>query len=324
MAKPLDEQVVVITGASSGIGRETALRLAEKGAKVVASARREEPLDDLVEEIKSRGGEAVSIPADVSVYEEVDALVQAAVSAYGRIDTWVNNAGVLLVSEFENADLGEARRVFDVNFWGEYHGCKAVLPVMKRQGGGTIINVSSVTAKRPLPLMSVYSASKAAINGLSEALRAEIAETGVELSIVMPATIDTPLFEHARTKEGVAPKATPPIYPPSEVARAIEMCAVSPRRLVYAGPAGQMFAISNILAGGVLDRLLGAVRRPATLTTRPEPPRGEDNLQRPMPEAPATTEGGWRTARYKAFETASRVALVLGALLLARRLARRS
>jgi NAD(P)-dependent dehydrogenase (short-subunit alcohol dehydrogenase family) len=254
----------------------------------------------------------------------VEALVQGAMAAYGRVDTWVNNAGVLLVSEFEKADLGEARRVFDVNFWGEYHGCKAVLPVMKRQGGGTIINISSVTAKRPLPMMSIYSASKAAINGLSEALRAELAETGVELCIVMPATIDTPLFEHARSKEGVAPKATPPIYPPSEVARAIEMCAVSPRRVVYAGPAGQMFVISNILAGGVLDRLLGAVRRPATLTNRPEAPRGEDNLQRPMHEVPPTTGGGWRTGRYKTFEIASRVALVVGALLVARRLAKRS
>src|SRR5207249_1624243 len=153
--------------------------------------------------------------------------------------------------------------------------------------------------------MSIYSASKAAINGLSEALRAELAETGVEVCIVMPATIDTPLFEHARSKEGVAPKATPPVYPPSEVARAIEMCAVSPRRVVYAGPAGQMFALYNLLAGGVLDRLLGAVRRPATLTNRPEAPRGEDNLQRPMHEVPPTTEGGWRTARYKAFETAT-------------------
>jgi NAD(P)-dependent dehydrogenase (short-subunit alcohol dehydrogenase family) len=324
MGKPLDEQVVVITGASSGIGRETALRLADKGARVVVSARREEPLDDLAAQIKSQGGDAVSIPADVSVYEEVESLARDAVSTYGRIDTWVNNAGVLLVSEFEKADLGEARRVFDVNFWGEYHGCKAVLPVMKLQGSGTIINVTSVTAKRPLPLMSAYSASKAAINGLSESLRAELADSGVELCIVMPATIDTPLYEHARSKEGAAPKAAPPIYPPSEVAKAIEMCAVSPRRMVYAGPAGQMFAVSNYLAGGVLDKVLGAVRRPAILTRRPEAPRGEDNLERPMDEVPATPEGGWRTGRYKALDTVARVALGVTALFLARRLTRKT
>jgi len=323
MGKSLDEQVIVVTGASSGIGRETALRLASKGARVVASARREEPLDDLVEQIRSAGGEATSVPADVSIYEDVQSLAREAVSTYGRIDTWVNNAGILLVSEFENADLDEARRIFDVNFWGEYHGCKAVLPIMKRQGSGTIINITSLTAKRPLPMMSVYSASKAAINGLSEALRAELADTGIELCIVMPATIDTPLFEHARSKEGVAPRATPPIYPPSEVAKAIEKCAVSPKRMVYAGPAGQMFAISNYMAGGVLDKLLGAVRRPATLTRRPEAPEGEDNLTRPMQGVPATPEGGWRTGRYKAVDTAARAALAITALLLARRLAKR-
>src|SRR4051794_6939476 len=150
MAKPLDEQVVVITGASSGIGRATALRLASKGASVVISARREERLEDLVEEIRTWGGKAVSVPADVSDYSQVEALAAEAVTVFGRIDTWVNNAAVLLVSEFEKTDLKEARRVFDVNFWGEYHGCKAVLPVMKSQGGGTIINVTSATAKRPL------------------------------------------------------------------------------------------------------------------------------------------------------------------------------
>ena len=323
MAKPLDQQVIVITGASSGIGRETALRLARKGAKVVASARREEPLDDLVREIRSAGGEATSIPADVAVYSDVESLAEQAVSHYGRIDTWVNNAGVLLVSEFENADIDEARRLFDVNFWGEYHGCKAVLPIMKKQGYGTIINITSATAKRPLPLMSAYSASKAAINGLSEALRTELEGTGIELCVIMPATIDTPLFEHARSKEGVAPRPVPPIYPPSEVAKAIERCAVSPKREMFAGPAGLMFTVNNILMPNVMDKVLGAVGRPAQLTDRPQPPRGQDNLDRPMQGTPATTRGGWRTRRYKTAELATRLALGIGVLLLVRKLVRR-
>ncbi|MDQ3928721.1 MAG: SDR family NAD(P)-dependent oxidoreductase, partial [Chloroflexota bacterium] len=164
MAKPLDQQVVVLTGASSGIGRETALRLAKRGAKVVVAARRDEALDDLVEEIRAEGGEATSVPTDVSVYSEVQDLARAAVEKYGRIDTWVNNAGVLIVGEFENIKLDDARKLFDINFWGELHGIKAVLPIMREQGGGTIINVTSVTAQRPLPLMSVYSASKSALN----------------------------------------------------------------------------------------------------------------------------------------------------------------
>jgi short-subunit dehydrogenase len=316
MTRPLDDQVIVITGASSGIGRETALRLAGKGAKVVVSARREESLDELVEQINSEGGEATSIPADVSDYKEVEALAKGAVTVYGRIDTWVNNAAVLLVAEFENADLDEARRLFNVNFWGEYHGCKAVLPIMKKQGSGTIINVTSVTARRPLPLMSAYSASKAAINALSEALRAELQGSGIELSIIMPASIDTPLYQHARSKEGAMPRPAPPVYPPSEVASAIEKCAVAPKRVVYAGPAGLAFSIGNTLMPDILDKLLGAFGRQVILT--------EHNLQRPMDQVPATTQGGWRNGRYKVYETAARLALGAGAaLFLARRLAKR-
>ena len=324
MAKKLDEQVVVITGASSGIGRETAAYLAEKGAKVVVSARRDEALDDLVEEIKGKGGEATSVPADVSDFSEVMALAEAAVQTYGRIDTWVNNAGILLVSEFDNADLDEARRIFDVNFWGEYHGIKAVLPIMKEQGEGTIINVTSVTARRPLPLMSVYSASKAALNGLSEAVRSELKGTGIELCMVMPATIDTPLYEHARSKEGQAPKPAPPIYSPHTVATAIAQCAEHPKRVTYAGPAGQFFFLANLLMPDATDKLLGMVRRPAILTPKEEPPAGQDNLYKPMDDVPATPSGGWMTSRYKALEMAGRVVLGLGALFAVRKLVKRS
>ncbi|MDQ6695303.1 MAG: SDR family oxidoreductase, partial [Chloroflexota bacterium] len=300
MARPLDNQVVVITGASSGIGRETAMRLAGRGAKVIVSARRDEALDDLVSEIKAAGGEATSVPVDVSKFEEVEALARLAAETYGRIDTWVNNAGVLIVGDFEETDLEEARRLFDVNFWGEVHGMKAVLPIMREQGEGTIINVTSMTARRPLPLMSVYSASKSAVNGLTEALRAEIKGSGIELCLVMPATIDTPLYANARSKEGVSPRAVPPIYPPSEVARAIEKAAESPTRDIYAGPAGMLFNLSNIIMPGLLDKALGKFTRPALLTDRPEPASGTDNLDSPRHDTPATTSGGWRTPQYKA------------------------
>ncbi|MDQ3928575.1 MAG: SDR family oxidoreductase [Chloroflexota bacterium] len=319
MARPLSEQAVVITGASSGIGRETALRLARRGAKVVVSARSDEALDELVEQIRSEGGEATSIPADVSIYHDVEALASGTVERYGRIDTWVNNAGVLIVGEFENTDLDEARRLFDINFWGELHGCKAVLPIMKAQGGGTIVNVTSVTARRPLPLMSVYSASKAALNGLSEGIRTELDGTGVELCIVMPATIDTPLFEHARSKEGVAPRPVPPIYPPSEVARAIERVAEKPQRQIFAGPAGMGFHVGNFLMPDVLDKALAKVGW-TQLTSEPEPPRGNDNLDRGLGGRPS---GGWRGRRYKGIELASRIGLALAAFFLVRRLLRR-
>lgn len=319
MAKPLDQQVVVITGASSGIGRETALRLAKRGAKVVVAARRDETLDDLVEQIRADGGEAAAVPTDVSVYGEVEALAGAALEQYGRIDTWVNNAGVLIVGEFESIELEDARTLFDINFWGEVHGVKAVLPIMREQGGGTIINVTSVTAQRPLPLMSVYSASKSALNGLSQALRAELEGSGIELCIVMPASIDTPLYQNALTKEGVTPKPAPPIYPPSEVAKAIEKTAESPKRDVYAGPAGVLFNLNNILAPALLDKVLGAARRPAILSDRPEA-EGHNNLDEPLLDTPTTSSGGWRTPKYKAFDKLARVGLGVLALVVVRRL----
>jgi short-subunit dehydrogenase len=323
MAKPLDEQVVVITGASSGIGRETALRLASKGAKVVVSARREEPLDDLVAQIRDNGGEATAVSADVSNYGEVEALAREAVNTYGRIDTWVNNAGVYLIGEFEKTAIDEARRLFDVNFWGELHGCKAVLPIMREQGAGTIINISSVAARRALPLASIYSASKAAVLSMSEALRSELegSDSDIEVCIIFPASIDTPLFEHARSKEGVMPKPVPPVYPPSEVAKAIEKAAVSPKRVIYAGPAGIGFAIGNSLMPGVLDKFLGKARRQLILSDKPEP--GDDNLESPMDQRPGTTRGGWRTGGYKAVETAGRIGLGLAALFVVRKLVRR-
>ncbi len=322
MAKPLDQQVVVITGASSGIGREAAARLAGRGAKVVVAARRDEALDDLVEQIRAEGGEATSVPTDVSVYEEVEALARMAAERYGRIDTWVNNAGVLIVGEFEKIELDEARRLFDVNFWGELHGIKAVLPIMREQGGGTIINVTSVTAQRPLPLMSVYSASKAALNGLSQAVRAELEGSGIELCILMPASIDTPLYQNALTKEGVMPKPAPPVYPPSEVAKAIEKTAESPRRDVYAGPAGVLFNLNNIFAPAFLDKVLSVVGRPAALSDRPESEE-HHNLDEPLRDTPTTASGGWRTPRYRAAEKIARIGLGLVALIVVRRLTSR-
>ncbi|MEO8288023.1 MAG: SDR family oxidoreductase [Chloroflexota bacterium] len=323
MVRPLDEQVVVITGASSGIGRETALMMASRGAKVVVSARSDEALDDLVKQIRSAGGYATSVPADVSVLTDVENLARRAREENGRIDTWVNNAGVLIVGEFEKTDLDEARRLFDINFWGEVHGCKAVLPIMREQGYGTLINITSVTAKRALPLMSFYSASKAALNGLYDALRTEIKNSNIKLCVVMPATIDTPLFEHARSKEGVAARPAPPIYPPSEVAKTIVQCAEHPKREMFAGPAGLFMAWGNYTMPGVLDKVMAAVGRPVQLTDQPEPTRGNDNLNTTLNDSSASTTGGWRGRRYKAADIAARIGLGIAALFVARRLAKR-
>jgi short-subunit dehydrogenase len=321
--RPLNQQVIVITGASSGIGRETALLLAERGAKVVVSARSDEALDGLVQEIKAKGGTALAVPADVSVFTEVEALAQRAVAEFDRIDTWVNNAGVLIVGEFEKIDLEEARRLFDINFWGQVHGCKAVLPIMHQQAYGTIINITSETAKRALPLMSIYSASKGALNMLYEGMRTEIKNSNIKLCTIMPASIDTPLYQHARSKEGVEPRPAPPIYPPSEVAKAIAKCAENPKREMFAGPAGLVMTVSNTLMPEKMDKLLLRVGRVVELTRKPKPPEGQDNLHASMNGREATTSGGWRGRHYKTGETIARVVLGIAALFVVRGLARR-
>src|SRR5215212_4750733 len=195
--KPVEEQVVALMGASSGIGRETALRFAKRGAKVVVSARGEEGLDSLVEEIRCEGGEAMTVVADTSEFEQVKAVADRAVEEYGRLDTWVHLAAVGLFATFEQTTPEEFERVIAVNLMGQVYGAMAALPHIKREGRGTLIHISSMGAKRSIPLQSAYCASKHGIDGFLEALRVELKHEGWPISVtqVMPATINTPFFD---------------------------------------------------------------------------------------------------------------------------------
>jgi NAD(P)-dependent dehydrogenase (short-subunit alcohol dehydrogenase family) len=157
--KPVGEQAAVLMGASSGIGRESALRFARKGAKVVLSVRGEEGLNSLVEEIREEGGEAIVVPADTSDFEQVKAVADRAVEEYGRLDTWVHLAAVGLFATFEETTPEEFARVIDVNLMGQVYGAMAALPHLKRGGGGALIHISSMGAKRSIPLQSAYCAS---------------------------------------------------------------------------------------------------------------------------------------------------------------------
>jgi NAD(P)-dependent dehydrogenase (short-subunit alcohol dehydrogenase family) len=189
--KPVKEQVVVLMGASSGIGRETALRFTKRGAKVVVSARGEQGLDSLVDEIRRSGGEAVAIPAEVTDFEQVKAVADRTVEEYGRLDTWVHLAAVGLFATFEQTTPEEFERVIDVNLMGQVYGAMAALPHLKREGCGALIHISSVEAKRSFPFHSAYGASKHGIDGFLEALRVELKHEGWPISVtqVMPGTI---------------------------------------------------------------------------------------------------------------------------------------
>ncbi len=181
--KPIEEQVVVLMGASSGIGRETALRFAERGAKVVVSARSEKGLTSLVEEIQDKGGEAIAIPANVSKFEQVKAVADGAVEEYGRLDTWVHLAVVILFAAFEDTTPEEFERIIDVNLMGQVYGAMVALPHLKREGRGALVHVSSMGARRSIPLQSAYCASKHGIDGFLESLRVEMEHEGLPIGV---------------------------------------------------------------------------------------------------------------------------------------------
>jgi short-subunit dehydrogenase len=282
MSRKIEEQVVVITGASSGIGRTTARMFAERGAKLVVGARNIEALSDLEQEIKRTGGEALAVQMDVSERHQVEHLAEAAMERFGRIDTWVNNAGVSIYATFDKLADAEIRRIMDVNFMGTVYGIQTALPIMQAQGGGTIINVASIAGKRGIPVMSIYSASKFAIIGLGESLRAELANKEIPINVctICPPSVNTPFFDNARTKEGRAPKPLPPVYSPETVAQAIIECARSPQREVLIGAAGKAFALMNSLAPGLSDWYLGKTGFEGQLTDEPKSENAPDNLFR--------------------------------------------
>ena len=176
--KPIENQVAVVMGASSGIGRETALRLAKRGAKVVVAARSEAGLRSLVDEIGEFSGEAMAAVADVSEFEQVEAVAQIAVEEYGRLDTWVHLATAGLFAPFDQTEPEEFRRVVDVDLMGQVYGAMAALPRIKREGSGALVHISSVVGKRSAPLQSAYSASKHGIDGFLESLRVELLQEG--------------------------------------------------------------------------------------------------------------------------------------------------
>ncbi len=288
MQRPLAEQVVVITGASSGIGRCTARYLALRGARVVVTARRAEALRELVREIEGAGGQALAVPGDVTLKEDLRAVAEAAVEHFGRIDSWVNNASVYLQGRVQDITLDEYRRILDVNLVGTINGTQCALEVMLPRGSGVIVQVSSVAAKRGVPYTSPYSAAKAGIDGFTSTLRSELWGTGVRLSILYPPTVDTPIYQHGRGKLGVVPKPAPPVAYPIEAAREIAHLAETGERHRYFGWAGPL-ALLNAVSPAVGDWLLHHVER----ATWSELPAGEDNLDAPASTVPPTERGGW-------------------------------
>lgn len=283
--KPIEDQVVVLMGASSGIGRETALRFAGRGARIVVSARSEVGLQSLVEEIRSKGGEAMAVVADAADFGQVEAVARTAVEEYGRLDTWVHLSAAGLFARFDQTRPEEFRRVVEVDLMGQVYGAMAALPHLKREGRGALVHISSVVGKRSVPLQSAYCASKHGIDGFLESLRIELLHEGwsnIGVTNVMPAAINTPFFTKARTRLGVKPKGFPPVYQPGVVADVILYSAEKAPREIVAGGAGKGMLLTQRLSPLLMDALMLRAGFESQMTEQPKSSEDPDGLFEPM------------------------------------------
>lgn len=312
---PLEEQVMVITGASSGIGLVTAKAAARRGASVVLVARNRHDLDAAVEQIRSEGGRAVAAVADVSDAAAVDAVAALAMREFGCIDTWVNNAAVSMYGRLTELSIDDMRRQMDVNYWGQVYGARAAVRHMRRRGGA-IINVGSALSDRAIPLQGGYCAAKHALKAFTDTLRMEVEEAGLPIAVtlVKPASIDTPFFEKARTSLGVEPQPVPPVYAPEVVSEVILHAAERPLRELIAGGSGVKLSAARFaprLADAYMKRWTFASQRTdIPVAGRP------DNLY-----APVAADGGERGRNWhghtRATSVYTRAALRPSALALA-------
>ena len=297
--RPVGEQVIVITGGSSGIGRATAIAAGRQGAKVVLAGRGADALEAAGVEVETAGGQALTVPTDVAAADQVAELGRRAVARFGRIDTWVNNAAVTAYGTFADSPPDEFRRVVEVNLVGTANGTRVALDHLRAEGG-TIVNVASGLGERAVPLQAAYCASKFGVRGFSESVRVELEHDSVpvRLSVIKPASMDTPLFRHARTRMGVEPRPVPPVYDPELVAEAILYAATHPVRELAVGGASAGLRWFQQLSPRLLDaQLRVAGFRAQQEVDHPKGPEAGDNLEAAS-AGPGAVRGGYGGRRF--------------------------
>ena len=286
-SKPLSQQAIVITGASSGIGLATARLASERGAKVLLVARNEDDLRKIVQDLRARGGRAEYAVADVADKAALEAAAAKAREAFGGFDAWVNDAGISVLNEVERISLEDHRRVFETNYWGAVHGSLIAVREFKAHGG-TLVNIGSVLSDRSMMLQGPYSATKFALKAFTDALRMELERGGapINVTLVKPAAIDTPFQEHARNQlDAPGIKVPPPAYDPRLVARAILFACENRRREIVVGFGGYMISLMGRLFPRLTDLAMEATGYAAQTTDRAPRPERSDSLYQ-------TKEGG--------------------------------
>ncbi|MGN6278923.1 MAG: SDR family oxidoreductase [Sphingomonas sp.] len=260
--KALSEQVILITGASSGIGLVTARHAARKGARVVLVARNEGALQKIAAEIEAEGGKALAVAADVGDVTQLAAAAEQAIVAFGRIDTWVNDAGVAIYGRLVDTPDDEHRKLFETNYFGMVHGCCVAVRHL-RERGGALITIGSIASDLPSPVLGAYAASKHAIKAYVEALRMELHADDVPISVTLikPSGIDTPIAQHAANHGPGRAFVPPPVYAPELVADAILYAAEHPRRTITVGGKGRAQVLVGQYFPWLVDKLTPLMRR---------------------------------------------------------------
>jgi NAD(P)-dependent dehydrogenase (short-subunit alcohol dehydrogenase family) len=303
MPRPLEEAVVAITGASSGIGRAAALRLARRGARLALCARSEPALAEVAAECEAAGAQTFHRGLDVADEEAVEAFAAATVERFGRLDVWVNNASVIAYGRFEEIPSEVFSQIIETNLLGQVHGARAALRRFRAQESGVLINMSSVWGRVSTPQVSPYIVSKNAVRALSECLAGELDQDAeIHVATMAPQAVDTPIFGHAANYSGRRVRPIPPVLDPEEVARGIELCAENPKREVNYGRSGRLLQILYSVAPPLYRRLAhGAFVEGTWGSTRAE--QGPGNVLESA--EPHAVEGGWRTRQrpllYRAF-----------------------
>ena len=291
--KPLAQQIIVITGASSGIGLCTARMAARRGARLVLNSRNEAALRQLADEINGQGGEAMYQVADVADEAALRVVADLAIARFGGFDTWVNNAGVSIYGRMTDVPDADHRRLLDTNFWGVVNGSRIAAEHLRHRGGA-LINIGSTLSDRAIPGQGMYCASKHAVKGFTDALRMELEEAGapISVSLIKPAAIDTPYRQHAKNYLPEAPDNPPPVYAPEVVAEAILHCAEHPVREVFAGGGGKVMSALGYFAPRLLDTFMEWTMLPLQQTGRPARTHTEDALFHPQPASGLRERGG--------------------------------